>query len=134
MVAPGKRLSKVAIVGLLVVCLLACYPLPHEYTRVPAISGVLLDNGKPVSGATVLVAQTGINGDNPCQGLKAMGVTNDDGHFNIDPVVRLHLFTSILNPPDVVLQTTTVCFQTAAAPAFGMTIIARTDQRVLRLG
>ena len=57
-----------------------------------------------------------------------MGVTSKDGHFNIDPVVRLHLFASILNPPDVVLQTTTVCFQTAAQPAFGMSIIARTDR------
>jgi hypothetical protein len=65
--------------------------------------------------------------DDHSQGLKATGTTNDDGHFNIDPIVRLHLFTSILNPPDVVLQTTTVCFQTAAEPAFGMTIIARTN-------
>ena len=65
-----------------------------------------------------------------CQGLKAIGITNDDGHFNIDPVARLHLFTSILNPPDVVLQTTTVCFQTAPEPAFGMSIIARTNRTV----
>jgi hypothetical protein len=127
-VAPGKRLSKVAIVGFLVQCLLACYPRPHEYTRVPAISGVLLNNGKPVSGATVFVAQSRFDSDNQCHGLKAMGVTDDDGRFNIDPVVRLHLFTSILNPPDVVLQMTTVCFQTAAEPAFGMSIIAGTNR------
>ena len=106
----------------------ACYPRAHEYTRVPAISGVLLNNGKPVSGATVCVAQAGFDSDNHCQGLKAMGVTNEDGQFNIDPVVRLHLFTSILNPPDVVSQATTVCFQTAAELAFGMTIIARTNR------
>jgi hypothetical protein len=126
-VTPSKRLSQMAIVGFLVPCLLACYPRPHEYTRVPAISGVLLNNGKPVSGATVFVAQSGFDSDDHSQGLKATGTTNDDGHFNIDPIVRLHLFTSILNPPDVVLQTTTVCFQTAAEPAFGMTIIARTN-------
>jgi hypothetical protein len=95
---------------------------------VPAISGVLLNNGKPVGGATVFVAQTGFDGDDHCQGLKPMSVTNDDGHFNIDPVVTLHLFTSILNPPDVVLQTTTVCFKTAAEPTFGMSIIARTNR------
>jgi hypothetical protein len=57
-----------------------------------------------------------------------VGVTNEDGHFNIVPVARLHFFTSILNPPDVVLQTTTICFQTAAQPAFGMSIIARTNR------
>jgi hypothetical protein len=119
---------RLAAVGLALTWLLACYPRPHEYTRVPAISGVLSNNGKPVSGAKVFVAQTGFDGDNHCQGLKAMSVTNDDGHFNIDPVVRLHLFTSRLNPPDVVLQTTTVCFQTTAEPAFGMSIIARTNR------
>jgi hypothetical protein len=119
---------RIVVAGLTVLSLLACYPHPHEYTRVPAISGVLLDNGKPVSGATVFVAQSGFEADNPCQGFKAMGITNDDGHFNIDPVVRLHLFTSILNPPDAVLQATTVCFQTSAQPAFGMSIIARTNR------
>jgi hypothetical protein len=114
--------------GFSLLSLLACYPRPHEYTRVPAISGVLLNNGKPVRGATVFVAQSGFDNENHCQGLKAMGVTDGDGYFNIDPVVRLHLFTSILNPPDVVLQTTTICFQTAADPAFGMSIIARTNR------
>ena len=119
---------RIAFASLTVLNLLACYPRPHEYTRVPAISGVLLNNGKPVSGTTVFVAQSGFDSDNRCQGLRVVGVTNEDGHFNIDPVVRLHLFTSILNPPDVVLQTTTVCFQAAAEPAFGMSIIARTNR------
>jgi hypothetical protein len=119
---------RIVVAGLTVLSLLACYPHPHEYTRVPAISGVLLNNGKPVRGATVFVAQSGFDSDDHCQGLRPMGITNDDGHFNIAPVVRLHLFTSILNPPDVVLQTTTVCFQTAAQPAFGMSIIARTNR------
>jgi hypothetical protein len=95
---------------------------------VPAISGVLLDHGMPVADATVLIAQAEPINDQYCEGLKEVGVTDHDGHFNIDPVVRLHLFTSILNPPDVVLQMTTVCFQTASEPAFGMSIIARTNR------
>jgi hypothetical protein len=115
-------------VGLAVLSLIACYPRPHEYTRVPQISGVLLNNGKPVSGATVFVAQTGFDSNNHCQGLRAMGVTNDDGNFQVAPVVKLHLFTSLLNPPEVVLQMTTICFQTASEPAFGMSIIARTNR------
>jgi hypothetical protein len=119
---------RIAFASLTVLNLLACYPRPHEYTRVPAISGVLLNNGKPVGGATVFAAQSGFNSDDHCQGLKAMGVTSKDGHFNIDSVVRLHFFASILNPPDVVLRTTTVCFQTAAQPAFGMSIIAGTNR------
>src|ERR1700678_2674690 len=109
-VAPGKTLSQLAVAASTVLCLLARYPRTHEYTQVPAISGVLLNNGKPVSGATVFVAQTRPDNDNFCKGLRAMGVTNDDGYFNIDPIVRLHLFTSVLNPQDVVLRTTTVCF------------------------
>jgi hypothetical protein len=124
----SKTIAQMIAVGLAVLGLLACYPRPHEYTRVPAISGVLLNNGKPVSGATVFVAQTGFDSDNHCQGLRAMGVTNDGGKFQIAPVVKLHLFTSLLNPPEVVLQMTTVCFQTASEPAFGMSIIARTNR------
>jgi hypothetical protein len=124
----GKNLSRITAAGLACLCLFACYPRPHEYTQVPAISGVLLDNGKPVSGATVFVAQTRPNNDNYCQGLRAMGVTNEGGNFQIPPVVNLHFFASVLNPPDVVLQMTTVCFQTATDPAFGMTIIARTNR------
>jgi hypothetical protein len=128
MLTYGTTLLRITAAGLAFMCLLACYPRPHEYTRVPAISGVLLDNGKPVSGATVFIAQTRPMDDHYCQNPKAVGITDQDGYFNIDPVVRLHLFTSILNPPDVVLQMTTVCFQTASEPAFGMTIIARTNR------
>jgi hypothetical protein len=101
---------------------------PHEYAKVPAITGVLLNDGKPVSGASVLIAQIGPINYPYCQQLNAVGVTDQDGHFKIDPVVRLHLFTSILNAPEDVFQTTTVCFQTGADPAFGMTIIARTNR------
>jgi hypothetical protein len=122
------QISQIGAVGLAVLCLLACYPRPHEYTKVSAISGVLLDNGKPVSGASVLIAQIGPINYPYCQQSHAVGVTDQDGHFKIDPVVRLHLFTSILNAPEDVLQTTTVCFQTASDPAFGMTIIARTNR------
>jgi hypothetical protein len=120
--------TRITITGLVLANLLACYPRPHEYTQVPAISGVLLNHGTPVTGATVFIAQSRPTNDKYCQNSKAVGVADHDGHFNIDPVVRLHLFTSILNPPDVVLQMTTVCFQTASAPAFGMTVIARTNR------
>jgi hypothetical protein len=129
-VIPCKTISQIAAVPAAVLCLFACYPRLHEYTRVPKISGVLLNNGKPVSGAAVFVANTRPDNDNYCQGSRAMGVTDEGGNFQILPVVKLHFFASVLNPPEDVLQMTTVCFQTASEPAFGMTIIARTDRTV----
>jgi hypothetical protein len=43
-----KVLSKTIGFDSATLMLAACYPHPHEYTSIPAISGVLLNAGKPV--------------------------------------------------------------------------------------
>lgn len=107
--------------------LVACYPRPHEYTTVPAISGVLLDAGKPVTGAAVFVAQTGAADDNYCQGLWPAGATDSNGNFQIGPLIERRFFSSVLNPPQHMHQMTSVCFKVAAQKYFGMTVLAPTD-------
>jgi hypothetical protein len=51
-VTPGKLLSQMVIVGFLVPCLLACYPRPHEYTRVPEPHAIHGNWRSPLSSAT----------------------------------------------------------------------------------
>jgi hypothetical protein len=120
-------LSKTVGFGSATLMLAACYPHPREYTSIPAISGVLLNAGKPVSGAGVFVAQTGAVDDNYCQGLRPVGTTDSNGSFQIEPLVEHRLFTSVLNPPQSIHQMTSVCFKAAAKQYYGMTILAPTD-------
>jgi hypothetical protein len=115
--------------GTATLLLAACYPRPHEYTRVPVISGVLLNAGKPVGGATVLVAQIGAVDDNYCQGLRPVGITDSTGNFQIAPLIEHRLFASALNPPKFILSMTSVCFKTIEQQYYGMSIIAPTDHQ-----
>jgi hypothetical protein len=109
--------------------LAACYPRPHEYTSIPAISGVLLNAGKPVSGAAVFVGQTGALDDNYCQGLRPVRTTDSNGNFQIGPLIEHRFFASVLNPPQSIHQMTSVCFKATAQQYFGMTILAPTDHQ-----
>jgi hypothetical protein len=106
--------------------LLGCYPHPHDFTRVPAISGVLLNAGKPVTGVNVYVAQTRADDGNYCRDMKPVTTTDSNGNFHVGPVIEHHLFASLLNPPQFILQETSICFEIAAKQYLGMTVVAST--------
>jgi hypothetical protein len=124
-----KVLSRAIGLGSATLLLAACYPRPREYIRIPAISGVLLNAGSPVGGATVFVAQIAAVHDNFCQGLRLVGTTDLNGNFQIAPLIGHRLFASVLNPPKFVGQMTSVCFKTAEQQYYGMSIIAPTDHQ-----
>jgi hypothetical protein len=129
-VTPISRLLSRAIwLGSATLLLAACYPRPHEYIRVPAVSGVLLNAGNPVRGATVFVAQMAAVHDNYCQGLRSVGTTDSNGNFQIAPLIEHRLFASMLNPPRFIGQMTSVCFKTTEQQYYGMSIIAPTDHQ-----
>ena len=110
-------------------CLCACYPRPHRFFERPDISGVLLDNGAPVSGATVLIAHTRGDNGNYCEGGQGVGVTDSAGAFRVDADTTLHLFTSILNPPNRVSVATSVCFKIGARQKLGVVLLSHTDRK-----
>jgi hypothetical protein len=129
-VTPIRKLLSQTI-GLVSATLLlaACYPRPHEYTRVPAVSGVLLNAGNPIGGATVFVAQNAAIHDKYCQGLRSVATTDSNGNFQIAPRIEYRLVASVLNPPRFIGQMTSVCFKTSEQQYYGMSIIAPTDHQ-----
>lgn len=106
--------------------LLGCYPRPHEFTRVPAITGVLVNAGKPLTGVSVYVAQNRGDDGNYCRDMRPVATTDSNGNFQIDPVIERHVFASLLNPPQFILQETSICFEVAAKQYLGMTVVAST--------
>jgi hypothetical protein len=120
---------RLVVVALSVCCLCACYPRPHRFFERPDISGVLLDNGTPVSGAAVVIAHTRGDDGNYCEGGRAVGVTDATGAFRIDADTTLHLFTSILNPPNTVSVATSVCFKIGANQKLGVVLLSHSDRK-----
>lgn len=107
--------------------LLGCYPSPHAFTRVPEITGVLVNAGKPLTEVPVYVAQSRADDGNYCRGMRPVAITDSNGKFQIGPIIEHHFFVSLLNPPQFTLQETSICFQVAAKQYLGMTVVASTE-------
>ncbi len=106
----------------------ACYPHTHEYVATPSLSGVLMRSGTPLAGASVLINHT--RGDQGyCKGAVARTATDSSGRFELAAEVQKKHFASGLNPPQYVLQTSAVCFQTFGKIELGAVLIAPTDRR-----
>lgn len=121
------RLAVLIVTGSLLMC--ACYPRPHEYISNPEISGVLLRDGVPVSGARVLMAHTAGNDGNYCREARAAATTGQDGHFHVRVTTDWRLFTSLLNPPRYVQALTSVCFDAPGQSKLGVLLLADTDRK-----
>jgi hypothetical protein len=108
----------------------ACYPRPHQYVLTQEFSGVLVKSGSPVSGAAVLVVHGRSDDKQYCENASVAAITSDAGAFHVDRQVELHLFTSLLNPPDTVFQITNLCFEVSAQRQLGARVISRTDYNI----
>jgi hypothetical protein len=106
----------------------ACYPRPHEYLSNPQISGVLLRDGVPVSGAEVLMAHTDGYDGNYCREARVVAITSQDGHFHVAADTHWRLFTSLLNPPKYIQAMTSVCFDAPEHLKLGVLLLANTDR------
>ena len=78
--------------------LLGCYPRPHEFTRVPAITGVLVNAGKPLTGVSVYVAQNRGDDGNYCRDMRPVATTDSNGNFQIEPVIERHVWKALWDP------------------------------------
>jgi hypothetical protein len=127
MTLTNSNIKSLVFLAAAVLLTTGCYPRPHKYIESPAISGVLLKGGLPAAGVSVSLAQTRGDDGNYCSGSRAVGVTDKDGKFHVDPSIHMHLFTSLLNPPNLVFQETSVCFEVTGKQKLGVLIMARTD-------
>jgi hypothetical protein len=120
-------MNRFALVAIAVasLALTACYPYYHKETRVPEIRGTLVRDGVPVSGVEVLLAQNVVN-TRPCETLEPATVTDQQGAFTIPMQLKTRFFKALLNPPELVLRLTAVCFRAPGQPPiFGGQFVTR---------
>lgn len=106
--------------------LLGCYPRPHDFTRMPAITGVLVSAGKPVTGVNVYAAQNQGNDGNYCRDMRLVATTDSNGAFQVGPIIERHFFASLINPPELVFQQTSICFEVSTKQYLGLTVVSST--------
>ncbi len=82
---------RVALVWLMFV-LAACAPWPHYEQHTPAIYGMVMLNGQPVSGAEVTVSHIEAGGGYHAE---KTAVTDAQGNFRIDAIREFDLFVFV---------------------------------------
>ena len=70
--------------------LVACMPYPHTYQRLPRISGLLLENGAPVTGAQIYLGEKSDVGT--FKSVEGPVTTATDGSFAFDGERRVRLY------------------------------------------
>jgi len=58
--------------------------------------------------------------------MRSATTTDSSGKFQVGPVIERRLFASLLNPPQLILQETSICFELEAKQYLGMTVVAST--------
>ena len=120
------RVGRILVMALILV---GCYPHPHPYYRSPDLSGTLVEKGIPVAGATVLLGAFPGDSDKRCPDAVVVGMTNEKGAFEIRPIIKTQWFQSLLNPPESVLQYTSICFREHESTVLGVAIIAASSHQ-----
>jgi hypothetical protein len=108
----------------------ACYPRLHEYYSSQEYVGTLSIGSTPVANATVLISNSRGDKGSYCDNVIAKGATDEAGSFRIQSVKSLHIFASILNPPEQIFQGTAVCFRVNDRESLGAVIVSRTDRPI----
>ena len=116
------RVGRILVMALILV---GCYPHPHPYYRSPDLSGTLVEKGIPVAGATVLLGAFPGDSDKRCPDAVVVGMTNEKGAFEIRPIIKTQWFQSLLNPPESVLQYTSICFREHESTVLGVASLPR---------
>jgi hypothetical protein len=77
-----------------------------------------------------MIAHTRGDDGDYCVGGRAVGVTDSTGAFRVDAESALHLFTSILNPPNTVSVGTSVCFKIGIRRKLDVLLLSRSDRKM----
>jgi hypothetical protein len=110
--------------------LTGCYPGAHDFVRTQEFSGVLLRGGAPMSGVTASVSHTRGDTGDYCINPEVVARTSETGDFLVPAQIERHYFISMLNPPDMVSQFTSICFAALGNRKLGALMLAPTDHKV----
>jgi len=126
---PALPRMAIPLVALLA-ALSGCYPHSHNYVLTQEFSGVLLEDGTPMTGVSVSVSRTRGDTGDYCIEPEVVAVTSNTGAFHIPRQIQKQHFTSVLNPPQMVSQSMSICFEARGKRRLGAFVISPTDREV----
>lgn len=108
--SPGRRLAlltfmnttflRIPVFLALAASLASCVPMPHVAHLRPAVSGILVEDGKPIPGVELYLGK--YPGKNqPCSEVGELIPVSLEGRFSWASVQERRLMDSLINPVDV---------------------------------
>lgn len=90
--------------------LASCVPKPHVAYLRPAVSGIIVEDGKPISGVELFLGK--FPGKNqPCTDVGEVLPVSPEGLFSFAPVQEYKLTDSLINPVAVRGMVTVLCIR-----------------------
>jgi hypothetical protein len=101
---------RASIAAMLATGLASCAPVPHVAHLRPAVSGTVVEDGKPVAGIELFLGKFAGN-NQPCTDVGDVIPVAADGRFSWTAVDERRLTMSLLNPPAVSGALTALCIR-----------------------
>ena len=127
-------LLRVSIFLVLAAHLASCVPKPHVAHLRPAVSGILLEDGKPISGVELFLGKFPGN-NQPCTDVGEVVPVSPEGTFSWASVQEHKLTDSLINPVAARGMLTVLCIRhPKKGVLIGVTMMTKQDKPVsLRL-
>ena len=122
--------ASLIVTPVLIAVLSGCYPRSYDYVLTQEFSGVLVKAGAPMPGATVSVSHTRGDTGDYCVDPEPVAVTDERGAFHVPPKIQRHHFTSILNPPQRMSQSMSICFQALGKRKLGALVVSPVSRQI----
>jgi hypothetical protein len=125
---------RASIAAMLAAGLASCAPVPHVAHLRPAVSGTVVEDGKPVAAIELFLGKFPGN-NQPCTDVGEVLPVSADGRFSWAAVDERRLTTSLLNPPAVSGALTALCIRHPVKGVLigAMLFVKQTDAVALRL-
>jgi hypothetical protein len=123
-----------SIASMLAAGLASCAPVPHVAHLRPAVSGTVVEDGKPVAGIELFLGKFPGN-NQPCTDVGEGLPVSAEGRFSWTAVDERRQTTSLLNPPAVSGALTALCIRHPVKGVLvgAMLFVKQTDSVALRL-
>ena len=120
-------LLRVSTFLILAANLASCVPMPHVAHLRPAVSGIIVEDGKPISGAELFLGKFPGN-NQPCTDVGEVVPVSPEGIFSWAPVQEHNLTDSLLNPVALRGKLTVLCIRhPKKGVLIGITIFTKQD-------
>jgi hypothetical protein len=126
---------RVPMVLILAATLASCMPVPHVAHLRPAVSGIIVEDRKPIPGVALFLGKFPGN-NQPCTDVGEVIPVSADGRFSWASVQQPRLTDSLINPAAVRGTLTALCIRhpTKGVLIGAMIVMMQKDPVSLRLG